>query len=896
MDCILNFVYDVWDEENNVPKPNRLKTYNHPDDIEGVTWRISTDPMKVFADVKINNRRMEDVEKYPEEVFFYHVWNINCYNNRFFSEGILPVDLDVIEKVKKHDNLYLIIMNECEFEKKQALERLDNIVKSIGLNPKKVWFIHNGEKLPEHKIELNTEINVHATRSMATALKMNMNIEFKGNKDQGSFFLCMNRSPRIHRYGILCLLKRYGILDDTNWSLVCGWDFNDRKYLFKEIFNFDDVLNLNNEISYFTSLEVKKGNYELEYAGLDNRNAQDLPNEPKTFENSYVNIVTETNFVGDDIHITEKSFKPFFYYQFPLMLASYHHIKYFKKAYPGLDFFDDVIDHSYDDIENDRDRLMAFFERVKYMHDNKDFFIRFYNSNKHRFVKNYEYLTNYTNQYDHDFFLKLSQTKVPSNVFLNLVYDTWDEEKQEPIQMNCRDVFYESFLQERDSFVNSLGFPSEYIRRFPLREVDNHPNKKFFFFITHTPGQSFIRIMEGNSPMQQEVIDCLKRNPNFNVIFGNEQEYEHYHSFKALHYWLKMNGIDGKQIYMVNNNIDLKSYKERLNSDINVFSTSKVSTHIYIAMSHCMPNLEYKEEKVGKLFLCHNRRVRPHRYGLLALLKKENLLDDVDWSLVSGYEAANFDYVSWYRDIFDIWDLKELLPEIDYFHSVDMKKCMFEEEKTWFDNRENPDGVYWGETYTEPTYMESYFNIVTESEYSSNTIHISEKSFKPFVTYQFPLILASPKHIHAIRKRYGFDFFDDVIDHSYDLELNHSERLVKFVKEIKRIQENKEFFIEFYKNNKERFIKNHELSKKLTHDTNDKDFLKKLTGLYDYEFEIGVRRVNEDFEDDFYDKQLERYEQSGIEPKDAIEVENQKLIEEILDNVIPKPPVKRNLI
>ena len=83
MDCILNFVYDVWDEEKNEPKPNRLKTYSHPDDIEGTTWRISTDPMKVFANVKINNRRIEDVEKYPDEVFFYHVWNINCYNNRF---------------------------------------------------------------------------------------------------------------------------------------------------------------------------------------------------------------------------------------------------------------------------------------------------------------------------------------------------------------------------------------------------------------------------------------------------------------------------------------------------------------------------------------------------------------------------------------------------------------------------------------------------------------------------------------------------------------------------------------------------------------------------------------------------------------------------------------------
>jgi hypothetical protein len=277
---------------------------------------------------------------------------------------------------------------------------------------------------------------------------------------------------------------------------------------------------------------------------------------------------------------------------------------------------------------------------------------------------------------------------------LNLVYDTWDEEKQEPIQMNGRDIFYESFLQERDSFVRSLGFPEQYIKRFPLRDVDNHPNKKFFFFITHTPGQTFIRIAEGNSPMSQEVIDCLKRNPNFYVIFGNEQEYEHYHSFKALHYWLKLNGINGNQIYMVNNNIDLPSYKEKLNSDINVFATSKVSTHIYIAMSHCMPNLKYKEDKVGKMFVCHNRRVRPHRYGLLALLKKEGILDDVDWSLVSGYEAFNFEIVNWYRDIFDVWDLKELLPEIQYLHSVDMKKCMYEEDKDWFDNRENLWGIF----------------------------------------------------------------------------------------------------------------------------------------------------------------------------------------------------------
>jgi hypothetical protein len=134
-----------------------------------------------------------------------------------------------------------------------------------------------------------------------------------------------------------------------------------------------------------------------------------------------------------------------------------------------------------------------------------------------------------------------------------------------------------------------------------------------------------------------------------------------------------------------------------------------------------------------------------------------------------------------------------------------------------------------------------------------------------------------------------------VIDHSYDLELNHHDRLVKFVKEIKRIQENKEFFIDFYKKYKERFVKNNQVAKKLTHDTADKDFIKKLSGLYDYEFQIGIRRENEDFEDDFYEKQLRRYEEMKIEQVDVDVIENQKLIEEKLKEVIPVV-VKKNLI
>jgi hypothetical protein len=93
------------------------------------------------------------------------------------------------------------------------------------------------------------------------------------------------------------------------------------------------------------------------------------------------------------------------------------------------------------------------------------------------------------------------------------------------------------------------------------------------------------------------------------------------------------------------------------------------------------------------------------------------------------------------------------------------------------------------------------------------------------------MILASPFHIKEIKKKYDFDFFDDVVDHSYDEETDHRERLFKFAKEVKRISDNKQFFIDFYKNNKDRFMENNRKVIELVSDKTDENFLKKLAGI-----------------------------------------------------------------
>jgi phosphoribosylaminoimidazole-succinocarboxamide synthase len=50
--------------------------------------------------------------------------------------------------------------------------------------------------------------------------------------------------------------------------------------------------------------------------------------------------------------------------------------------------FDDIIDHSYDEVLNDRDRLFKIAEEIKRLNNNKELVKEFYRNNYDRFEKN----------------------------------------------------------------------------------------------------------------------------------------------------------------------------------------------------------------------------------------------------------------------------------------------------------------------------------------------------------------------------------------------------------------------------------------------------------------------------------------------------------------------------
>ena len=65
---------------------------------------------------------------------------------------------------------------------------------------------------------------------------------------------------------------------------------------------------------------------------------------------------------------------------------------------------------------------------------------------------------------------------------------------------------------------------------------------------------------------------------------------------------------------------------------------------------------------------------------------------------------------------------------------------------------------------------------------------VTEKTYKTILTRQIPVFLSSKRTVYYYRLM-GFDVFDDIVDHSYDLIENPDERIKAVANEIKRLVE-----------------------------------------------------------------------------------------------------------
>jgi hypothetical protein len=114
----------------------------------------------------------------------------------------------------------------------------------------------------------------------------------------------------------------------------------------------------------------------------------------------------------------------------------------------------------------------------------------------------------------------------------------------------------------------------------------------------------------------------------------------------------------------------------------------------------------------------------------------------------------------------------------------------------------------------------SYINLISESDLGDHTIgfFITEKTIKPFIYSQIPLILAKPGMVTHLKK-YGFDMFDDIIDNSYDSIIDLDSRIEMIYKELLKLKSMN--LSEWFKDNDNRFKYNYNLYKNIVNNSSN---------------------------------------------------------------------------
>jgi hypothetical protein len=381
---LLNLVFDKWD--GDTPISNCYDTgFVKPYHLDLLAIHLKS------PNLIVNKCKLKDINK--SENFFY-VINYMCQLIKIVNENNFIISEEILSYVRDK-NLKVVFLCEQEVNRyeKRTMETLVLQLKKRNVPESNFYYLNNNSKLLQYKEELGCELHVHTLKCLFEFMVRNMNLHKSTfNRERESFFLLQNRRLKTHRVFILAYLKKHNILKDTNWSLLN--DFNDTVQPF---FNTKDerFLPYVDNFNYFTKVKNKLLKHEENYEVVDASVC--VLGDLQTYHQSYINLIAETYFEYDEIHITEKSFRSFYYYQLPVFIASYQHVQHMRKTWE-FDFFDDLIDHSYD-LERDHEkRLLMLSNEIKRLHDNKEIVIDFIKNNENRLIHNHNLIKLYNKQ------------------------------------------------------------------------------------------------------------------------------------------------------------------------------------------------------------------------------------------------------------------------------------------------------------------------------------------------------------------------------------------------------------------------------------------------------------------------------------------------------------------
>jgi len=192
------------------------------------------------------------------------------------------------------------------------------------------------------------------------------------NFNSDTSFICLNRQRRDHRIVLMSYLMgrgydKFGIItylaNTTPYAKTepeefldrISWEFDEEAHTEIRSVILDGYHRLRN------FYPENADDWEI-YKNAPNDNVSNFNRclRPR-YRNSFVEIVSESSFCAPSFNVTEKTAHTFYGCNFPILLGGQGIVQHMRDL--GLDLFDDVVDHGYDNMSNPFDRIVNAFDK-----------------------------------------------------------------------------------------------------------------------------------------------------------------------------------------------------------------------------------------------------------------------------------------------------------------------------------------------------------------------------------------------------------------------------------------------------------------------------------------------------------------------------------------------------
>jgi hypothetical protein len=220
-----------------------------------------------------------------------------------------------------------------------------------------------------------------------------LDVDIQKNFNSKYTFLSLNRGARHHRVVLVSLL--YGLGLDAHGLISCMFKNNIDSVIERKNWKFDNNQQQIKEllIQGFANLQKSelKLNDDKETSGNPtNANVSNFKSSLiNYYEQIFVEIITETSCTEQAFNLTEKTLHSIYGRCFPILISSPGIVKFLREI--GMDVFDDIVDHSYDLIDNPVDRIYSAITKNIGLLTNNNRTKQLWQDNEHRFIKNIDF-------------------------------------------------------------------------------------------------------------------------------------------------------------------------------------------------------------------------------------------------------------------------------------------------------------------------------------------------------------------------------------------------------------------------------------------------------------------------------------------------------------------------